>query len=377
MDFVWVAADDTNAIQNSIVNAKGDLIGASANDTPAILSVGANGETLVADSSTSTGLRYTAGTVQINPVLNSAFQVWQRGTSFSANGYTADRWYGSMPATASTTRQATGDTTNLPNIQYCARVQRNSGSTSTSGLSLSQSMESINSIPFAGKTITFSFYARAGANYSGGTSFITQVRSGTGTDQNLEITGYTGTNSFISNSQALTTTWTRYSYTGTVPTTATEIGIYTGYVPTGTAGANDYYEITGVQIDVGSVALPFRTNGATLQGELAACQRYYFRFGGNSVYQNYSSGLFGSTTQGYATLIHPVPMRTSPTSIDFSTLACYDGSSNLAVSNVTFNATGINASSLTCTVSGATQTRPLALTSNNSTSAFLGLSAEL
>jgi hypothetical protein len=58
MDFSWVAQDDTNAIQNNIVDAKGDLIAASAADTPARLAVGNNGETLVADSSTSTGLRW-------------------------------------------------------------------------------------------------------------------------------------------------------------------------------------------------------------------------------------------------------------------------------------------------------------------------------
>lgn len=58
MDFTWVAADDTNAIQNTIVDAKGDLIAASAADTPARLAVGANGETLVADSSTATGLKW-------------------------------------------------------------------------------------------------------------------------------------------------------------------------------------------------------------------------------------------------------------------------------------------------------------------------------
>jgi hypothetical protein len=60
MDFAWVAQDDSNAIQNSIVNAKGDIIGASANDTPAITSVGANGTSLVADSTTATGLAYAA-----------------------------------------------------------------------------------------------------------------------------------------------------------------------------------------------------------------------------------------------------------------------------------------------------------------------------
>ncbi len=64
MDFVWVTSDDANAIQNSIVNAKGDIIGASANDTPAITSVGANGEMLVADSTTATGLDWKTATEQ-------------------------------------------------------------------------------------------------------------------------------------------------------------------------------------------------------------------------------------------------------------------------------------------------------------------------
>jgi hypothetical protein len=58
MDFSWVAQDDSNAIQNSIVDAKGDLIAASANDTPARLAVGTNGQTLVADSTAATGLKY-------------------------------------------------------------------------------------------------------------------------------------------------------------------------------------------------------------------------------------------------------------------------------------------------------------------------------
>jgi hypothetical protein len=58
MDFTWVAQDDSNAIQNAIVDAKGDLIAATAADTPARLAVGNNGETLVADSSTATGLKW-------------------------------------------------------------------------------------------------------------------------------------------------------------------------------------------------------------------------------------------------------------------------------------------------------------------------------
>jgi hypothetical protein len=58
LDFTWVAQDDSNAIQNAIVDAKGDLISATAADTPARLAVGTNGQVLTADSTTATGLKW-------------------------------------------------------------------------------------------------------------------------------------------------------------------------------------------------------------------------------------------------------------------------------------------------------------------------------
>jgi hypothetical protein len=58
MDFTWVTSDDANAIQNTIVDAKGDLIAASAADTPARLAVGTNGQVLTADSTAATGLAW-------------------------------------------------------------------------------------------------------------------------------------------------------------------------------------------------------------------------------------------------------------------------------------------------------------------------------
>jgi hypothetical protein len=61
MDFTWVTTDDANAIQNSIVDAKGDIVAATANDTPARLAVGANNTFLRANSAEATGLEY-AGT---------------------------------------------------------------------------------------------------------------------------------------------------------------------------------------------------------------------------------------------------------------------------------------------------------------------------
>jgi hypothetical protein len=58
LDYSWVAQDDSNAIQNTIVDAKGDLIAATAADTPARLAVGANDAMLVGDSTAAVGLSY-------------------------------------------------------------------------------------------------------------------------------------------------------------------------------------------------------------------------------------------------------------------------------------------------------------------------------
>jgi hypothetical protein len=297
---------------NSPLTAKGDLFGYST--TQARVAVGNNGETLVADSSTSTGLRYTAGTVQGNPVINSAMQIAQRGTSVALNaaaGYSLDRWYSYYAGNLTISRQSTNDTTNLPNIQYCARVQRNSGQTNTGGISFGQNFETVNSIPYAGKTVTMSFYARAGANYSSASNaLLVLLISGTGTDQNYISGSYTGGANVIYQTATLTTTWQRFSYTATIGATATELAPTFNYTPSGTAGANDYFEVTGVQIDVGNVALPFRTYAGTIQGELAACQRYYQVATRND---SWGTGSCVSTSGANAPLYFFNEMRTAPT----------------------------------------------------------------
>jgi hypothetical protein len=71
MDFTWVTSDDANAIQNAIVDAKGDLITATAADTPARLAVGANGLVLTADSAESTGLKWSGGWTTWTPTITN------------------------------------------------------------------------------------------------------------------------------------------------------------------------------------------------------------------------------------------------------------------------------------------------------------------
>lgn len=321
----------TNSMATAI-DAKGDLIAGTGADAFSRLAVGTNGQVLTADSTAATGLAWAASPSGYadNPVLNSSLQVWQRGTSLAVTSsssafYGPDRWQVYRAATGSTvSRQATNDTTNLPNIQYCARVQRDSGNTSTSNINFIQNFESINSVPFSGKTVTFSFYARAGANYSATSNALAAyLRSGTGTDQNF-VTGYTGLIDVVATTATLTTTWQRFTYSGTVPTNSTELAIQIQSNPTGTAGANDWFEITGIMVEVGLSASAFHTNQPTIQAELAACQRYYFRSTQNA---NLILGTYGnatSTTVAYVPVPYPASMRVTPTALDYSSVYLSD-----------------------------------------------------
>jgi hypothetical protein len=373
----------TKARSNATANAaKGDLTVGNGTNLSGVLGVGNNGDTIVADSSTSTGLRYTAGTVSDNPVLNSAMQIWQRGTTSpdsASNPYTADRWQLTRSGVGGVTvsRQVTGDTTNLPFIQYSARVQRTAGTTSVQAYYLCESLETINSIPFVGKTVTISYYARKGANYSSTSDILNGILySGTGTDQNI-ISGFTGQATVVSENKTLTSTWQRFSSTGTVSSSATQLSLVFGSSPTGTAGANDWFEITGVQIDVGNVALPFRTATGTIQGELAACQRYYWQSPITAAYAAFGSGFWVNAGTFQAVVKLPVQMRVIPT-VATSNLIASIGVINSALTSVVVigNQSTVDNAYISGNGSGTTA-YPGYLSTNNSSAGYLGLSSEL
>jgi hypothetical protein len=303
------------------MTTKGDIVVATGSGTFVRQGVGSDGQVLTADSTQADGVIWSSpsgGSSNVagkNFFLNSNFSVWQRGTSMacSSTAYSADRWQAYRTvAGATVSRQLTNDTTNLPFIQYAARVQRDSGNTATTLIFLGQSLETVNSIPLVGKTVSFSFYARAGANYSAASSALSViVSSGTGTDQNV-LTSYTGANNFISSTATLTTTWQRFTYTGTVPTTAQEVGTYIYYTPVGTAGANDWFEITGVQLEIAGSASAYSPNTSTYALELTACQRYFVRPIDGSSNISILGQATGSTT-AQVPFRMPVEMRVAPT----------------------------------------------------------------
>jgi hypothetical protein len=252
-----------------------------------------------------------------NVLINGAMDIWQRGTSFpsgvglgSTVVYSADRWHwyrGNNAVGGTLTRQSAG----LTNFQYCMRMQRNSGNTSTEALGLRYTAETADSVRFAGKQVTLSFWARKGANYSGSSNaFRASIATGTGTDQ--VVHSFTGFAYIVNQDVTLTDTWQRFTLTGTAASNITQIGLEMFHFPTGTAGANDYMEITGIQLEEGSIATPFSRYAGGIQQELAACQRYYQVLGDN-IYELIYGGYMTSGTTGYISFPYPVTMRTTPT----------------------------------------------------------------
>lgn len=315
-----------------------------------------------------------------NKIINGGFDIWQRGTSFtpsasSGTDYTTDRWviYRSSGAGAVTvSRQSSG----LTGFNYSCRVQRNSGNTSTAQISFSTTLENDDSLPYAGRTVVLSFYAKAGANYSASSGTLTPtIYTGTGSNQQLQ-TGLTGLATVATTSSTLTTSWQRFTLVGTVGSSATQLAVNFQFIPVGTASTNDWFEITGVQLEAGSVATPFNRNAGTIQGELAACQRYYIRITNTSANTWYGpTGMAISTTRTFSSLQLPSTMRTSPTT-SISSVTVYDAGTNYSVSSVSTYAFAGSIISIDITNSAASAAYALRMISL-ATNSYIELSSEL
>ena len=338
----------------------------------------------IADQQKNLGSAVPPFTVGKNKIINGDFGVWQRGTSFSnpaTGAFTADRWsvvWNGTGATRTISRQIfpTGNTIPGYEFDYFYRFAQSVAGTGASYNLFQNRIEDVTT--YAGQTVTISFWAKAAAN----TNLV---------DINLEQDFGTGgspsatvSNSISPGTITVTTSWQRFSYTTTVPSTSGKtIGTTTpGYlglriwIPINATFTLDF---VGFQMEAGSVATPFQTATGTIQSELAACQRYYLRPQNTSPYAAYGTGSARSTTVANILVTFPVTMRIAPNAVDFSTLqVTFPGLSGDAVTALALDSTSTNTADLFCTVaSGLTQFRPYALGNNNSTSGFLGFSAEL
>lgn len=305
-----------------------------------------------------------------NVIINGGFDFFQRGTSSSTSGWTcADRWYNIASGTT-TFSQDTSVPTNQ-GVQYSYKWT--TGASSSYGQYYT-AFDSATIKPLRGQGMVFSFWVK-----TTGTAFTGLL--------NADAAYSTSTDAYASQTVAVTitgasnitptTTWTKYSGTLTIPSDA--VGLKIGVVPTSVQASGVVIYLAAVQLEVGSTATPFNRAGGTIQGELAACQRYYTRAVSGASYGRLSvSTPAASTSTIYVSTPLPVRMRVAPTSLDYSTLAVYDGVSVIAVSSLALDAgTNTDYASLNLGATGLTQFRPYFIVGNASSTAYLGFSAEL
>ena len=371
MDFVWVTSDDANAIQNTIVDAKGDLIAASAADTPARLAVGNNGETLVADSATATGLRYQGSIAGgKNFAINGGMDIWQRGTTFTSTGsgysaYTTDRWtcyaQGTGTITQDTSLSASG-------FRYGVKFTSTAAS---GGNDFYQLVETDQTVPLAGKQVAVSGYCIA----TSGVTPLMNLEYSTTVNDGL-FGSYVQCSATIISQPTATGSLLRYTYSFAVPTTAKTLRLRAS---TGTLNNTNYATWTGVQLEVGNVPTSFSRAGGTIQGELAACQRYYYRIAASASSASLRALPYTpatSTTTVYMSLIPKVTMRTI-NAIDYSALTLYDGTNQTTITAASLDQSDGNAPTLQFSVaSGLTQFRPYTVLTTTS-AGYVAVSAEL
>ena len=252
-----------------------------------------------------------------NRLINGGMGIWQRGTTLTGTGaaaaqYLADRW-GAGTLTSSFVMSRSTDVPSGIGFPYSLKIQRTAGQTSTAQANAIQVIESNNMLDLAGQSVTLSFWAKCGANYSQASSGLTIIiETGTVADQSLYNAqgAWTGAAYPVNTTATLTTSWQKFTYTGTVGSTALGMCVYFAMTPVGTAGADDSFYITGVQLEKGTTATSFdyRPYGT----EFLLCQRYYqYIANGDPLIAYTYSAFYPSNRYRYEQLI--VPMRTTPT----------------------------------------------------------------
>ena len=191
----------------------------------------------------------------------------------AAPGYFADRFFAAGAASSAILMAAVADTS-VAGFNQSLKVSRQTGNTSSATINFGQVIETFDSLRCQGQTVTLSFWAKAGASYSG-RALTAQVITGSGVNQSaasLLAGTWTTPSSVVSIAQALTPNMTRYQLTGVVPAAATQLAALMSFTPGGTAGADDSISINGVQLEIGPRASPFERLDA--QVVLEICQRY-------------------------------------------------------------------------------------------------------
>jgi hypothetical protein len=262
-----------------------------------------------------------ASAAELNSLINGEFRIAQRATSAALTNAAAygsvDRWWAKQNTTANGITAQVAST--KAGFQYDLKVGRTAADAGTNVITVGQTLESVDSIPLAGQTCVLTFTAKAGANFSAASNYlVSTIDTGTGTDQSsVAQVGGTWTGQVATpQNNALTVAYQTFTQVLAIPAGATQIGVRFSYTPTGAAGADDNFYITGVDLRIGSSATSFSSR--PYQMELDLCYRYHWTWQASATFQGGFIGQCSSGTAAYIPIHFKVPMRIAPTTVTIS-----------------------------------------------------------
>lgn len=202
-----------------------------------------------------------------NKIINGAFEIWQRGTTFTTNLFTADRWLchpgtgGSLVVTRG--NFATPHPVIPGNPQHFIQIVRNAAASGPSNF-IAQRVEDVRIL--AGRKVTASFWLRC-------VSGTQEVRVVFG---NAYGTGGSPAE-YVVVPITCGDVWTRFEITAELPGLAGKTlggGHHTLFALQDDNPSRLYQvQVYGVQLEEGEVATPFERRPPAL--EMVLCQRYF------------------------------------------------------------------------------------------------------
>ena len=324
------------------VGAKGAVLVTDGSD-PKWQAVGSNGTVLMADSGQTNGVAWSEQSLGYrNVIINGAMQVAQRGTSTasitSVGYYTADRWYTNLTTLGTWTQSVENDGPTGSGFRKSLKMLCTTADASPAAgdaLFFQNRIEGQNVQQFfkgtsSAKQFTVSFWVKS--NVTG--TFIVEVADADNSRQTSKsytvdvadtwekktVVFAADTTGAFDNDNAFSLALNFHLGAGTNYTSGTLQTTWASIVTANravgqtnlAAATNNYWQITGVQLEAGAVATPFEFEdyGTTL----AKCQRYYCKISGSYL----GSGLAYSTTGTTILVKFPTTMRVAPTAVETS-----------------------------------------------------------
>jgi hypothetical protein len=236
-----------------------------------------------------------------NFIINGGMDISQKGDSLTGvNGYCLDRWFLNGFGTSSNISvNKLLILGGIPDFRYYMRI----APTTSSGQNfwLNQTIETNQVIKLAGKTVTLSFWYRVSSAFT--QQWSASVVHSTAIDTNLNYP--TASTLIFAENLTNAGSWQKYTKTFVVPSSANSLSVQ--LTSTNNVLSTAMFDLTGVQLEIGSSATLFSLSGGDIQGELAKCQRYYQVSTGITYIPFSFSSVYRYSVQ------FPVSMRVAPT----------------------------------------------------------------